>query len=190
MRIVHSPKSKVHSFKTRLSDYALCTLYSVLNQGFTLIELLVVVTIFAVLGIVATQSITLTLRGTKKSESLIAVKENLNYSLGVIERQLRNAESITTCPNTNTSTISYLSADGFISSFSCANLTGTGYIASGSARLTGEDVKVTACSFSCTEATGSAVPSVDIAVSAKDANIVGAGGGQVDISTKILLRNY
>jgi prepilin-type N-terminal cleavage/methylation domain-containing protein len=160
-------------------------------HGFTLIELLVTVTIFAALGIIVTQSIILTLRGTRKSENLISVRENLNNSLGVIERQLRNAESIVTCPNPDTRVLNYRDENGVATAFTCASMTGTGYIASGSARLTGEDIKLTECSFTCSEATVSGVPSVEIALTAKNANVVStAETGQVTISTKIFLRTY
>ena len=165
--------------------------YVIHRVGFTLIELLVTVTIFAALGIIVTQSIILTLRGTRKSENLITVRENLNNSLGVIERQLRNAEGIITCPNPDTKLLNYKDENGVATAFSCANMTGTGYIASGSARLTGEDVKLTDCSFTCSEATVSGVPSVEIALTAKNANVISTvEGGQVTISTKIFLRNY
>ena len=70
-----------------------------LQKGMSLLEILVVVAIFSILGVIVTRSVLLTLRGSKKSESQVKVRENVNYALAVIERQLRNADSIVTCPN-------------------------------------------------------------------------------------------
>jgi len=69
------------------------------NSGLSLIEILIVITIFAVIGILSTRSVFLTLRGAKKSDSLVRVRENVNNALSVIERQIRNSEKVT-CPST------------------------------------------------------------------------------------------
>lgn len=156
-----------------------------INKGMSLIEILVVVTIFAVLGIVVTRAVLSTISGSKKSESLIRVRENLSYSLGIIERQLRNADSITQCPNSDPLRIDYHDQFGNSSYFACLNE----YVASGSARLTSTDINVTSCSFVCTLSTGSP-SSVTITLSAKDKNGIGAQGATVDVSSEIYLRNY
>jgi prepilin-type N-terminal cleavage/methylation domain-containing protein len=49
------------------------------NKGLSLIEILVVVAIFAILGIIVSSALVLTIQGTKKSESLVRVRENINY---------------------------------------------------------------------------------------------------------------
>jgi prepilin-type N-terminal cleavage/methylation domain-containing protein len=158
-------------------------------KGFSLLEILVVVSVFAVLGILITRSVLLTLSGGRKSESLIRVRDNLNYSVGIMERQLRNANSITTCPNPNTSIISYTDINGNAAIFSCVNIGTAGYVASGAARLTSEEINVTKCSLTC--ATGSGTPSsVTINLEAKDASASGAENSTVTTSTQIFLRNY
>lgn len=160
------------------------------DRAFTLIEMLIVVGIFAVLGILVTRSIILTLAGSRKSQNLIKVSENLNYSLGIIERQLRSASSITdTCPN-NTQVIDYLDQNGTQTSFSCLSASGIGYIASGSSRLTDSTVNVTSCSFVCTSQTNGNPTSVKINVTAKDATAVGTANSVVTDSTEVFLRNY
>src|SRR5258706_1571075 len=162
------------------------------NKGISLLEILVVVSIFAVLGILITRSVLLTLGGGKQSESLIKVRENLNYSMGVIERQLRNANSITDCTNTDTKQIAYLDQNGIASTFSCVNVGAAdtiGYVASGSAQLTNNNVNITSCSFVCT--LGSSTPSsVNISFEAKDATALGTENSTVTTSTQIFLRNY
>jgi hypothetical protein len=162
------------------------------NDGLSLLEILVVVSIFAALGILITRSVLLTLGGGKKSESLIRVRENLNYSIGVIERQLRNANSITTCPNSDTSTISYVDQNGNTTTFSCRNIGvsgSVGYIASGSAKLSSDAVNITGCSFACALGVGSP-SSVTINLTAIDASAMGIENSAVTATTKVSLRNY
>jgi prepilin-type N-terminal cleavage/methylation domain-containing protein len=159
-------------------------------QGFSLLEILVVVTVFSILAILTTQAVLLTLRGSKKSESLTKVRGNIDYSLAVIERNIRNAESIEECPNPDPSTISYLDENGVSTSFSCASDAEGGYIASASGRLTSSEVDVTSCSFVCEDVGGGTNPAVTISISAQDANLSAMEGGDITISTKIFLRTY
>lgn len=162
------------------------------KSGFTLIEMLVVISIFAILGILITRSVILTLGGAKKSESLVNVRENLNYSVGVIERQLRNANSIVDCTNANTSVISYTDQNDSLTTFSCNNIGTTGkigYIASGSSQLSSSSVNITNCTFTC-EASSGSPSSIIINLVAKDASASGAESSVVTSSTQIQLRNY
>jgi prepilin-type N-terminal cleavage/methylation domain-containing protein len=162
------------------------------NEAFTLLEILVVVSIFAVLGILITRSVILTLSGGRKSESIVNVRENLDYSLGVMERQLRNANSVTDCTNADTSKISYVDSNGNPATFSCVNAGNpnlVGYIASGSARLSNNSVNVTACSFVCELGVG--IPSsITISLVGKDASASGTENSVVTTVTKVSLRNY
>lgn len=156
-----------------------------MNKGMSLIEILVVITIFAIMGVVITRAVILTVGGSKKSESIVKVRENLNYAMGVIERQMRNADSVLTCPNSDTATIDYIDQYGMAASFSC----GTDYVASGSAKLTNIDIKVTSCSFVCTLGSGSP-DSVKVSFVAKDKNAVGIQNSSVSVESQISLRNY
>ena len=159
---------------------------SKINSGVSLLEILVVVSIFAVLGILITRSIILTLSGSKKSESIIKVRENLNYSLGVMERQLRNANSVETCEST---LINYSDQNGNASTFSCNDMDTIGYVASGSSRLTNTGVDVIACTFDCNNNSGR-TSLVEINLEAKDASASGEQNTDVTASTKVFLRNY
>lgn len=158
------------------------------EKGLSLLEVLVVITIFAILGILVTQSVILTLQGSQKSESIVRARENLDYSLNVIERQLRNANYITSCPDQYT--INYLDHLGIASSFQCV---GTGYdgsyIASGSARLTSDTIRVTSCSFSCSPQTGTNPALVKIDLTVQEALASGVRSATVSASTQIYLRN-
>jgi type II secretory pathway component PulJ len=159
------------------------------SKGISLLEILVVVSVFAILGILITRSVLLTLGGGRKSESLIKVRENLNYSIGIMERQLRNANSIIDCSNANTSLITYTDQNGNPSSFSCVTAEGIGYIASGSAKISSSTVNVTGCTFTCLLGTG--VPSsVTINLEATDASASGLENSVVTTTTQVFLRNY
>lgn len=160
------------------------------QSGMSLLEILVVIGIFSILGIIVARSVLLTLRGSRKSESTLRVRENLDYSLGVIERQLRNADSVSPCPNPDTSQVDYIDAFGVSANFSCESIGTNGYIASSSARLTNQEIEVTQCSFVCTNADTSNPPSVDITLVGQDANATGIESATVTTSTKIFLRTY
>ena len=160
-------------------------------KGMSLLEILIVVAVFSILGVIVTRSVLLTLRGSKKSESQVKVRENVSFSLGVIERQLRNADSITTCPNTDITRIDYKDEFGGAASFSCIGLGGADpYIASGSARLTSNEITIESCSFVCEIGTSSNPPSIDVSIVASDPNAVGIEGSTVTTSTRIYLRSY
>lgn len=150
------------------------------NKGISLIEILMVIGIFAVLGVITTRAVLLSLTGSKKSDSQLKVRENLDYAVSVMERQLRNAGNISPCPNVDPQVINYSDSNNVSSSFSCVNIGPTGYIASGSARLTSDEIGVSACTFTCSPGTGSTLPKVTLDVQADN----------ISISTEINLRTY
>jgi len=160
------------------------------SKGLSLIEMLVVITIFAILGMLVTSSVILTIKGTKKSEAMIRVRENMDYSLGIIERQIRQAKSIPVCPNLDPLRIDYLDQEGAQSFFACNSIGNIGsYIASGSARLTTDNVIITDCSFTCNLGNNNP-PVISVSLSIKDALLSGASGFASTTSTQIYLRNY
>jgi prepilin-type N-terminal cleavage/methylation domain-containing protein len=162
-----------------------------IEKGMSLLEILVVIAIFAILGVIVTRSVLLSIGGSKKSESVVRVRENLNYSLAIIERQIRNANSISECPNLDTLRIDYKDQDDNPAFFSCVNTGGDdSYIASGSARLTSDTVQITRCSFSCTAASSTNPALVNVFLEAKDSNASGTQNSTVSVNTQIYLRDY
>ncbi len=155
-----------------------------MKKGMSLLEILVAVTIFAILGVVITRSVILTLRGSKKSEDVVKVRENISYAFSVIERQLRNADSIIECPNITTpSVLDYKDQLGAASTFSCVGIgSADSYIASGSARLTSSGVVLESCDISCVSGASNEPPFVTVSVTTSDP--------QISQGTKIYLRNY
>lgn len=154
------------------------------RQGFSLIELLVVISTFSILAVLVTQSIALTLRGSKKSESLYKVREDVSYAMNIMERLIRGAREIT-C--TDSLTLDYIDEYGADTYFSCEG-GANGYIASGSARLTSDSTNID-CSlgntFNC-----SSPNYVEISITAESAEASGIEGSKMTSSTKILLRVY
>ncbi|HJY98636.1 MAG TPA: type II secretion system protein [Patescibacteria group bacterium] len=166
-----------------------------MKKGFTLLEILVVTSVFAVLGVLVTRSVILSVTGSKKSESIVRVRENLDYTSSIIERQLRNAISVSECPNTDPLVLSYIDQVGEQAGFSCLNMgvDTVGYVASGSAtpaRLTSEAVDILECSFSCQPGVGNNPAVVTVFLNAKDSSAVGIQGAEVSSTTQISLRNY
>jgi len=158
------------------------------NSGLSLIEILIVITIFAVIGILSTRSVFLTLRGAKKSDSLVRVRENVNNALSVIERHIRNSEKVT-CPSTGI-TLSYVSLEGTSTNFTCQSVGVDGYISSGSARLTSSDISITSCSITCSQLTSNVPPLITIAITAEDKTSTSVEKGSITTETQIVGRNY
>lgn len=170
------------------------------QKGISLIEILVVITVFAGLGIIIARSVILSLQGSQKSTGQVAVRENLDFATGIIERQLRNANSIAGC-TTPTSTpgnvtssfrFDYTDQNGNPGSFSCISPGPSGYIASGSAnqRLTSPAISITSCSATCVQDFTTSPAYVDISLTAQPANLSGAQNSTVTNNVRIYLRNY
>jgi prepilin-type N-terminal cleavage/methylation domain-containing protein len=158
------------------------------QQGISMIEVLVVILVFSVISILGTQSILLSIRGSKRSESTIGVRENVNYSLAVIERQLHNAESVSCVSTTQ---ITYDDGTPPLDNFVCdLSNPQEGFIASSSARLTGSDINVVACSFFCDPGGAGIPPSVTISITARDKDTAELEGAQFTTNTRVNLRTY
>lgn len=149
------------------------------QKGYSLVEILVVLGIFAILATVATQAVFQTIRGSRKSESSIKVRENLNYALSVMERQLRGVTDISSCINNR---IDYSHKFG-TSYFACISGVDS-YIASGSARLTSDQVKLNSCTISCP----ADLSSVTISLNGIDAKTLGTENVSVPVTTQIFFR--
>lgn len=163
-----------------------------MKKGFTLIEILVVVTIFAVLGILISRSIILSIGGSKKSEAIVQVRDNLDYASGIITRQLRTSLQVSPCTGEQVTTINYLDQVGNAASFACV-IPGDGslgYIASGSAKLTSDQVDVTGCSFVCSPATSTTPTIILYNLQAQSSSATSTQNTQVNIDSQVSLRNF
>lgn len=160
-------------------------------SGISLIEIMIVIVVFTILGVLTTNAVFLTLRGTQKSQSIQKVRERMNYVVSIIQRQIRGAQRIIDCPNADPfSRIDFINEDGFASSFSCLNPGEDGYIASGSARLTSDDISITSCSFICEDGEFGGPAVISVSVTAEDAEESGILKGKATFNSNIILRNF
>ena len=157
-------------------------------SGFSIIELLVVVSVFAILAVLTTQSLVLTLKGARKSEALIQVRENVDYATNIMERVLRGAVDIACTTDLR---IDFTDNQGTTSFFECTGGS-SGRIASGSANITSNEVNIrcdTGGVFAC-QFPVNVPPIVIINITAEDAASSGAEGAQYTTSTRVVLRSY
>lgn len=130
------------------------------KSGFTLMEMIVVLGSFAILAIISTATLFITLNNMAKARVTREVRRNGDSALQVMERQLRVAQAITACNPTGTE-VDFTDQYGNNNSstnapkFICDSTTPNKFfIASGSAhvRLTDENrVTVISCNnvFTC-----------------------------------------
>lgn len=172
-----------------------------MKKGFSLIETLVVVGLFALIGIVVSQSTAITLTGSRKADASAKVRENLTQTMGLIERQLRSARSITSaCNNSSRQSISYTDADGTPASFSCnpnstCHSSSSTYVSSTSPvstnRVTSTDTLcITSCQFICRPNASGTPPSIDVILEGKSKEATGVEDTSIRVQTKINLRAY
>ena len=167
--------------------------HGTLQEGFSLIEMLVVLVVFSILAIVTSQVLIISIRSSKKSESVVVVKQNVDYAMSTMERLLRNAQVITGCTGNQ---LDYLDGNNRPGRFQCVT-TGADpyYIASGSAtpvRITSTEVIVDCGAvFDCPLPVPNVAQSVIINLSASH-SLLGTGveGAQVSATSKILLRTF
>lgn len=159
-----------------------------MKKGFSLLEVLVVLGVFSILAIVSTTAVLLAVRGAQKSATTSKVRENTDFTIATIERNLRNAAEIVSCSNDS---LVFKDQDSNTSTFSCVDIgEPDGYVASGSARLTGNGINVINCSFVCSGSVGSTPPSVSFDITSTDKNFTGPQGSIFQASTQIYLRTY
>lgn len=170
-----------------------------LRSGFTLIELLAVIAITGVVGTMMFGILFTTLKGADKSESVGKLQENGNFALSQMSRMVRYSldlqdpstcySATSTAPITSSS-ITILNADNYSTTFTCDLNAGT--IASNSASLLDSStVSMTACSFSCSQATAYDAPALTISftLNKKDSNALVENNSPINFQTTILLRN-
>jgi prepilin-type N-terminal cleavage/methylation domain-containing protein len=124
-------------------------------KGFTLIEILVVVGLLAIIAVISSNMFFTTLRSSSKSKTSITVKQNGDYALATMERLIRDSEEVIANSDgsvcvADMNKVKIKRLDGSEVEFACEEEgTADGLIASNSARLTSENVKLDSCSFDC-----------------------------------------
>ncbi|HLE48585.1 MAG TPA: type II secretion system protein [Patescibacteria group bacterium] len=182
-------------------------------KGYSVIEVLVVIGVFAILSVIAAQSIIITLRSQKKNDSLINVKGEIDFAANIIERNLQTASYIivnpvTVCDGaTATPSIGFSTPYGGRGDFACLDIStiggGTNFynlttpdirVASSSGipirfsqRLTTNNLEITSCSFTCLTLDEKSYVTFTISASAK--NIPASDDNIVSTSRQVFIRS-
>lgn len=173
-----------------------------LQFGFTMIELLAVMIVFVSVGSIIIAIISTTLRGNNKTNALHTVQSNGDYAISQISKSLRNASVLLNpfpCDDfsnpTATGAVKLAFPDGSVSTYSCTDSNGNATIASNNAALINTSaVRVTKCTFTCSQTSPSDYPVIGIDFSLK--NLTGsnlfeqqASASGVEFQTSIVIRN-
>lgn len=179
-----------------------------LEKGFTLVELLAVIMVIGVIGGVAGAILISTLVGTNKTNALDNVRQNGNYALLQISKQVEFSRNfygvstngtsyVTDCTMpvisptptpTQYNFIKIMSGDGQAITFSCGSST----ISSNSASLIdASNVKTTSCFFTCSQDNLVLPPTIGINFTlsqSKSGNFT-ENNTSVTFNTSVTLRN-
>ncbi len=163
-------------------------------RGFTLIEVLTAIGILSVIGAIVVSVVTLTLRGTKKSDMLEFARQNGDAALSQMVKSIRYAKSLdvpASCvPSATTQSVTITSlTDSAQTTLSCAN----GTISSNSASLVDTAaLTVSACSFVCRQTTSYDPPTISIyyTLSPKTAGSFVETNFTLPFQSSVTLRNY
>lgn len=167
------------------------------NKGFTLIELLIVIGIFAFLGTITLSVLFVTLRESKKTEVSATIRQNGDFALTQMLRNIRYAKSLDSpaacVPTASVSAITITSlTDDAQTTYSCpAGASQT--ISSNSASLIDTNaVTVVSCSFTCTQTSLTYAPVIKIQYTLRSKNANGFTESSVTIpfESTVVLRNY
>jgi prepilin-type N-terminal cleavage/methylation domain-containing protein len=157
--------------------------------GFSLIEIIVVLGVLGIVGVVTANALVSTLRGSRKVDSQSRVKQNLDYTISIMDRHLRSARSVDCASSTRVNYIDQTFSGGSFFLGSTASLVGFVASGSGSIRLTGPEVNITSVSFSCTAPSGNRPASVTISITGTDVVNTGVEGASATASTVVYLRS-
>ena len=154
------------------------------NFGMSLVETLVVLTVFITVVLITSQALFSALKGSKKSEVTVKVKQAANYVQSVMERELHSAASTSSC---SSSRVDYTDSAGSAKFFECKSVGPNGYIDSSGGRITPSDVAVTSCSLSCLVSTSGKSVNLDMIFSQTGERP--EESAQFQAKSQILLRN-
>jgi type II secretory pathway pseudopilin PulG len=168
-----------------------------MQSGFTLIELLVVAGVFVTLSVVILSIFVIALRGSSKSDYILSMKQNGNFTMSQIVKQIRFAKSldspVSCVPSVTQSSLKITSlADNGQTTFSCPAGSQTAITSNSASLLNTNRVAVTACSFTCSQTSLSEPPTVTIkfTLAPKAVNQQVETVGTIPFQTAVTLRNY
>jgi prepilin-type N-terminal cleavage/methylation domain-containing protein len=171
--------------------------YNKTQKGFTLIELLMGIGIFTIIATATLTVLFVTLRVSKKTDSLVQLRQSGNFTLSQVSRSIRFAKSLdypTSCVaavNSQSIIITSLEDNGQ-TTFSCTGGSNPS-VASNSANLIDTSKYVVSdCSFKCTQSSLNEPPTIDFSftLNTSNANSLMESGGSLGFQTSVTLRNY
>lgn len=168
------------------------------KNGFTLVELLISIFIIVSVGTIVLSIYTSLLRGTKKSNIINAVRENGNFAVAQMARNIQYSQIISTCDSvTEMSQIDLIALGGESLSYVCDLPPGN--IASKSASTTKylidtsiAIVSTSSCSFTCTDS-GVDVPrqvKIKFDLENVSSSQFAEDQARIPFSTSVTLRNF
>lgn len=171
------------------------------KNGFTLVEILVVMGIFVTIASVFAGILYTTLRSNNKARVANAVALNGNYALSMISNIIvggKKAEVIgdSNCAGVLGTEVKITDMNNGVSIITCSGTNlkmVTPLIPNPGALLFDSSVRLTTCSFSCTQADLYSPPSVTINISLAQANagaLYESSSNINNFSTTVTLRNY
>lgn len=189
------------------------------NKGFTLVELVIVMALLITTGGIIVGILSSTLRGSNKTRTNSDLAQNGDYALSLMTNLVINSQKlISFTPNSGIpvsdctgspgagKTFTVLGFDGGATTLTCNDTTAPYTISSASAvfsttvptptpfstnsLLDTSQVRVTNCSFVCSQQDAFSPPRIDISFQLTQPNaIVGEGTSGVSFKTSITLRN-
>jgi type II secretory pathway pseudopilin PulG len=182
------------------------------QKGFTLVELLASVIVLVAIGSIIAGIITTSLRGTNKANTIENIRQNGNYALNQISKDIEYAQPFdgkntglgnldndgniiytTSCPfsssPTSYSLISVESTNNKRIQYKC---TSSELSANGVLLIDANSVSLNSCSFSCIKNQITDIPIVKIKfeLSSGNSNGLAENSGSITFETSVTMRNY
>jgi len=162
-----------------------------IKDGFTLIEMMVTIAIVGVVAVITTGFLFSSISGSGKAEIGKEARQNGNYALNVMQRMILNSKSVS-CP-AGGKQIDVRDINDNLTEFFCDDDPDNEKfkISSNSADLTGDNVAVSGCDFSCVTFAGKpSRVSIEFSVSQKGVSSRPSESGKIDFKTEVMTRNY
>jgi prepilin-type N-terminal cleavage/methylation domain-containing protein len=171
--------------------------YIKLLKGFTLIELLMGIGIFTIIATATLTVLFVTLRVSKKTDSLVQLRQSGNFTLSQVSRSIRFAKSLdspascVTTLNSQSVTITSLQ-DNSQTTFACTSGAIPSIASNSSNLIDTSKYIVSECSFKCTQPSLNVPPTIDFSFTLNTLNTSGLmeSGGNILFQTSVTLRNY
>jgi len=188
------------------------------SKGFTLVEMLASVIVLVAIGAIVTGMISSSLRGVNKTGTIENIRQNGNYVLNQISKDIAYAQSLdgtntgfntytdpnnairhyTSCPPSPPAFTKIIvrSANNILTEYNCGGSTPSDSVLTtnnGTSLIDAVSVSLMNCSFSCTQAS-SGVPIIGISFTLGPSNLKSLpennAQSSITFKTSVTMRNY